>query len=728
MLGKRQRTTTAAADPSSAPLTPPKRPLTAHLSSTKAALAASPTSANASKGLLFPATPASSDMRRSNSQKENGAVGVMPLMLAQHGEDKVESAQAMEVDVGKQPASSPMHDDLFDVAPSYPSSSTSQPTGERAIPHIYAHASLLLSTSSSLSSSLPLHGRSDQLDTLRAFLSRRFPSVYAPLPSAASSSTAPTPSTPHRPGPASMYVSGPPGIGKTALLSSVLSSFVAQISERDLEGAVKVHMENCATVAAGGATEAAWERLARGLGIEEQSGGEKMKARERFEEGIKDGRKYLLVLDEIDHLVSASSARSSSSSSAPDLLNSLFALASTPASPLTLIGIANDLTLKALSLSPATTPTKSTGSGKGKAKLDPLHAPAKPVRLHFKPYTWQELVSIVAQRLALLAPSYPYLPPSSPEELPSPPPTPPAGKPNVPLLAPPALERLCKKIATTTGDVRTALSLARATIAASLPPSLSTGDLAALTPSTAPKASMAHLSQALAAASFAGSGLAPPPSLSKRLDALQAGPHHRLVLCACVVALSRALSAGDKAAGLDALAAEGAKARVTLDDAFRAYRDVVVPSAEALRATKLDQAAFGEAVGMVEDLCGAVLVRGRPGAGAGGSPSKGRGSRTPTKKGGAKGAVTVELAASAPLPELVAALTVLPKEGEEGREDEPARLCRRVIERERGEQRWRVKRREMGRDEERRAEEELEGREWERKVKAAEWDKEGGGK
>jgi Cdc6-like AAA superfamily ATPase len=88
-----------------------------------------------------------------------------------------------------------------------------------------------------------------------------------------------------------MYVSGPPGIGKTALLCSVIDELKQQVEERTLGEEVKVHMENCATVSAGGAQEGAWERLARGLGIEEKEGMERMKGKERFEEGIKDGRK-----------------------------------------------------------------------------------------------------------------------------------------------------------------------------------------------------------------------------------------------------------------------------------------------------------------------------------------------------------------------------------------------------------------------------------------------------
>ncbi|GAA6010637.1 hypothetical protein JCM10207_007777 [Rhodosporidiobolus poonsookiae] len=702
MLGKRTRPASSSSQHDS-PLTPPKRALTAHLAATKP-IHASPTSTAAKRT----AAGASSAMRRTGSQKEN--VGLSTTQMAAMEEDDAHMESREEKGKPDAPTPSTPADDLFDPLPSTPAPS-SLPSADAAassssIPNIYAHASLLLSTSSTSASSLALSGRADQRETLLAFLSRRFPAVYAPSPSASSSSTRAAPS---RPGPASMYVSGPPGIGKTALLLSVLGEFERHVQEKDLEGEVRVHMENCASVGAAG-SDGAWGRLAKGLGVECEK--RRRNAKEAFEEGLKDGRKYLLILDEIDHLVSSSSPRSSAS---PDLLNSLFALASIPASPLTLIGIANDLTLKALSLTPPTTPTKAT-SGKGKGKPDPLLTPTKPIRLHFKPYSWQELVAIVAQRLALLAPSYPVDPSFTPS---SPAPGPSAGaKPSYPLIAPPALERLCKKIATTTGDVRTVLSLARACIAQSTP-ALPAAELAALTPASAPKAGMPHLSRALAQASFAGSGLAPPPSLSKRLDALKGRPQHWLALAAVVISLSRALPPAAGGLACTSQASEGA--RVPLDIALRVYRDTVVASSDALRATQLDGEAFREAVGMVEDLTGAVVVRGRAGGDA--SPSKGKtGRRTPTKRV-ERGVVTVELAASAPMGELVEVLSRAPAAGEEGKEEEAVRLVRRVLEGEKADQARRVRWAEMGRNAEKRAEDEEMAREWERKVLAAEAEK-----
>lgn len=151
-----------------------------------------------------------------------------------------------------------------------------EPSTSRGIPNIYTHASSLLTPSSSLASSLPLTGRTDQHETLLAFLTRRFPAVYG--------------SSSSRPGPAAMYVSGPPGIGKTALLSSTIAAFRELVKERRCEDEICVLVENCATIAGSGSV---WERLGRGSGMEIDLGGERnaRRAKEAFEEGLKDGRK-----------------------------------------------------------------------------------------------------------------------------------------------------------------------------------------------------------------------------------------------------------------------------------------------------------------------------------------------------------------------------------------------------------------------------------------------------
>ncbi|GAA5846923.1 hypothetical protein JCM9279_006951 [Rhodotorula babjevae] len=706
MLGKRTRTADSTPSPAN------KRPLTEYLP--------------AVKGPSSPVTAAkrtAPSLERSLSQKENAHF--VPLVQPVYDDvfiaDEDEEQCPSDFALPTPPLASEFQH--FSDAPV----ALGEPTLARGIPNVYTHASTLLSPSLS-TSVLSLLGRADQRDTLLAFLSRRLPAAYtAHDEPEAGPSTPPSASTSRRgPGPAAMYVSGPPGIGKTALVGAVVDELRTRIGERELGGEVRVAMENCATIAAGGAGaggERAWMRLGAALGVE-MADGEALKAKARFEEGLKDGRKYLLVLDEIDHLVAPTTTSSRlPSSQQPDLLNALFALASIPASPLTLIGIANDLTLKALSFTPAPSPISN---GKGKGKADPLLTPVKPVRLHFKPYSWQELVAIVQQRLSLLAPTYPHLDAApSVAHLAADEPTT-AKKAPIPLIDKPALDRCAKKVATGTGDVRTMLDVVRRAIAAvAHDQAQAQADLGALTPTSAPKAGMKHVSGALASSS----GLTSAPSLAARLAALQGGPHQRFVLVSTLIALSRldppsasSGSSGSGCAGLDRPSSAFEAARVTADTAFTIYRDLVLRD-EVLAPSALDQAAFVETLGMVEDLGGFVVVRGRPGSSPSTSPSKKAGARTltPTKlKRGEKGRLTVELAHTAPMADLVAALTQAPAVGRESDEDEAARRARRALERERNDQRWRVKRAQLGRDEERRAEEELEGREWERALLARE--------
>ncbi|BGP26366.1 cell division control protein Cdc6 [Rhodotorula toruloides] len=675
MLGKRTR--------QDAPLVSSKRALTAYLPSTKPPVAQGDVKAGASFA-----------MGRTESQKENCALqagledAVMDPEQDQYALDELFALPTP-------PPSFELPESSSSELSHIPSPAPEPPTSP-GVPNIYTHASSLLTPSSSFSSSLPLTGRTDQHETLLAFLTRRFPSIYVSTSNS-------------RPGPAAMYVSGPPGIGKTALLSSIIKAFRELVEERRMEGEVGVLVENCTTIAGQGSV---WERLGRGLGMKMYLGGERStrRAKEAFEDGLRDGRKYLLVLDEIDHLVSSTASTGSSSSYQPDLLSSLFALASTPASPLTLIGIANDLTLKALALTTCT----PVGTGKGRAKADPLNTPTKPIRVHFKPYSWQELVAIVAQRLSLLAPQYPLaLEDASAATLTTEQPAP-GKKATYPLIDNPALERCAKKIAAGTGDVRTMLDVIRraiALVAADQSSNPTISSLSTFTPATAPKASMKHVSSALAASA----GLTAAPTLAARLAALQGGPHQRVALVSVLVAISRI---DPSQPGLDRPSTpEGL--RVVLDEAYKVYREIVARE-DVLRAQALDASAYAETVGMVEDLGGFVVVRGRPGSSPSTSPSSsgGRVKRTPTPtktKKHERGKMTVELSPTSPLGELVAVLASLPAEADV---DETSRLMRRVIEREKAHQRWAVKRRSLGRDEDRRAEEVLEGREWEKKVLA----------
>lgn len=116
------------------------------------------------------------------------------------------------------------------------------------ITNIYTHATQLLSTSSANSADLPFLGRTKEIAVIKSFLNSRFPGTYeSDLPQR----RAPT-----------LYISGPPGIGKTAALLSVLGDFKPRV-----HGEVRVHMENCSSLGSVGLGANVWERLGVGLGL-----------------------------------------------------------------------------------------------------------------------------------------------------------------------------------------------------------------------------------------------------------------------------------------------------------------------------------------------------------------------------------------------------------------------------------------------------------------------------
>ncbi|GAA5906931.1 uncharacterized protein JCM6883_005736 [Sporobolomyces salmoneus] len=683
-----------SAPTSGTPVTPTKRPLTELLTTSKRT---STDDVITKKRKLSSNSPVSEGSEE--EEKENRRYSAVDS--SKEAQEQAQLSLPTPLSTPTKPASSSL-----DATP---------PKSSSSIPHIFAHAHLLLSTSSPLTSSLPLSGRSDQRDTLLAFLTRRFPEVYSVEGSASSS----TGSSSRGPGPAALYASGPPGIGKTALLSSVLKEFVEKVDGE--EEKVRVCMRNCSTVGTG---ENAWERLGTGLGMEWKSmnnaEGIKLKGRELFEQGLKDGKKYLLILDEIDHLVTSTST---TTSAAPDLLNALFSLASLPSSPLTLIGIANDLTLKALNLSSIPSPLKLFGKGKGKAKLDPLTTPTKPINLHFAPYSWQELVKIVTQRLELLSPSYPI---SYEDALSASPVSSTSTSPkSFPLIDKIALERAAKKIATTTGDVRTILDVVRKSISLSSS-TLDGSSLPSFTRSTAPKASMKHMTLSLSSST----GLTSTPSLSTRLNSLN--PNHRFVLISLLIALSRSPSLSLGLETTDSTTYLSSNGGISLEQAWNVYKEVLGREESLKGVMHSSKDSFAQAIEMVKDLTGFFDIANSNGGGGGSSTSpngKKRGkSTTPSPSKGKKGfsqktSMIISGSESAPLHELVKLFTSTStstegtQEGKE-KEDETSRLCKKMVSREMSDQKWKRKLVEMGRDEEKKAEEELEGREWERTMKA----------
>lgn len=140
--------------------------------------------------------------------------------------------------------------------------------------NIFDHASSLLSTSAIYDTSsvaLPLIGREKETALITTFLARRFPGVYE---EAYEDDASVQPS---------LYISGPPGIGKTASTLSVLRRFVEQSREC---GTIRVHMENCSSIGSAGMEASMWSRLGEGLGLWSERTKGQSKGRGDFVDGM----------------------------------------------------------------------------------------------------------------------------------------------------------------------------------------------------------------------------------------------------------------------------------------------------------------------------------------------------------------------------------------------------------------------------------------------------------
>lgn len=201
-----------------------------------------------------------------------------------------------------------------------------------------------------------------------------------------------------------LYVSGPPGTGKSALLDEV-------IREHTEAGNVPVSVVNCMSVR--NAKDLS-QKLEDDLDLKEDAGFEYL--RTCFVRGkAKDTQKYLVVLDEVDQLVDLDLA----------LLYSLFEWSMAPTSRLILIGIAN-----ALDLTDRFLPRLKSRN-------------LKPELLPFMPYSATQIAEVVTSKLKSL---------SSAESQ------------HVPFLQPAAIQFCAKKVAAQTGDLRKAFDICRRAI------------------------------------------------------------------------------------------------------------------------------------------------------------------------------------------------------------------------------------------------------------------------
>ena len=206
-----------------------------------------------------------------------------------------------------------------------------------------------------------------------------------------------------------LYISGPPGTGKSAFLDEILAG---------LNGKVNQAYVNCMVIKDpkgiyGTLVGEFWDEDEMGELLSKE-GTEEL---ERLFLGKQSGRKgvYVVVLDEIDHLLTKDQ----------ETLYSLFEWSLASNSRLILIGIANALDL--------------TDRFLPRLKARNL----KPQLLPFHPYSAQQIAEVIIVRLRSLLP----------EDAPD--------KSYVPYIHPAAIQLCARKIAAHTGDIRKAFDMCR---------------------------------------------------------------------------------------------------------------------------------------------------------------------------------------------------------------------------------------------------------------------------
>ena len=201
-----------------------------------------------------------------------------------------------------------------------------------------------------------------------------------------------------------IYISGPPGTGKSAFVNEVCQS-------ESSDGSVKTGYINCMSVK--NATDLYRTLLEEFVDITEILEGEEMEAlKELF---MQRKTSYLVTLDEVDHLLELDI----------DLLYNIFEWSLQKLSGLVLVGIANALDF--------------TDRFLPRLKARGL----KPHLLPFLPYTAAQISSVITSKLKALLPT---------------------GNEQLPFIHPTAIMFLSKKVASQSGDLRKAFDICRRAI------------------------------------------------------------------------------------------------------------------------------------------------------------------------------------------------------------------------------------------------------------------------
>ncbi|OJD27374.1 hypothetical protein ACJ73_01238 [Blastomyces percursus] len=226
-----------------------------------------------------------------------------------------------------------------------------------------------------------------------------------------------------------MYVSGPPGTGKSAMVDEVCQDLSVDVDLK--KETLKIALINCASMTNSKDIYAKLaEELCEDPQLFKQSRTELLAGmfvqKKRTSSSATPSALYLVVLDEIDHLLTTD----------VETLYTLFEWSLQPHSSLVLIGIAN-----ALDLTDRFLPRLKSKN-------------MKPLLLPFLPYTASQIAGIISTRLRSLLPTSNTARATTatiPEDF-------------TPFLHPAAIQLCARKVASQTGDLRKAFDIIRRTI------------------------------------------------------------------------------------------------------------------------------------------------------------------------------------------------------------------------------------------------------------------------
>ncbi|KAL2124612.1 hypothetical protein VTJ04DRAFT_977 [Mycothermus thermophilus] len=387
-----------------------------------------------------------------------------------------------------------------------------------------------------------------------------------------------------------LYVSGPPGTGKSAMVKAVTDEVASKSKS------IRKAYINCMSIRSSKDLYATLlEELGGGSDLSEARVDE---ALQKMFQRTKTDNVYLVVLDEVDHILTLD----------PESLHRVFEWSLQQPSHLTLVGIAN-----ALDLTDRFLPRLKSRN-------------LKPELLPFLPYTAPQVKRIITERLKTLAPEG-----SAPDF--------------IPFFHPAAIELCSRKVSSQTGDLRRAFEVCRRALdlvesetrmkheneakdellqmtpsrkplgenhnlasSSATPARLARSSLAHLTVATAPRVTIAHLNKVTAAAFSNG-----PVQRLKTLNLQQ-----KAALCSLVAiekrnraAAAAAASAPPTTPSSTSRRAAAAPSAPTVKALYEAY--CALCKSDAL-LHPLSSSEFREVVGSLETLSLIAPVEGKNGS------------------------------------------------------------------------------------------------------------------